>query len=69
MAFEIKKQGKAYDVCIVGSGAGGGMAAKILSEASGQTYEKVLEDLERDKYMDAEASIAYGLVDKIVDKL
>ncbi|AWO01590.1 GMC family oxidoreductase [Chitinophaga alhagiae] len=33
MAFEIKKQAKAYDVCIVGSGAGGGMAAKVLSEA------------------------------------
>lgn len=33
MAFEIKKQAKAYDVCIIGSGAGGGMAAKILSEA------------------------------------
>ena len=33
MAFEIKKQGKVYDVCIVGSGAGGGMAAKILSDA------------------------------------
>ncbi|MBV7528756.1 GMC family oxidoreductase [Chitinophaga sp. sic0106] len=33
MAFEIKKTGKVYDVCIVGSGAGGGMAAKILSEA------------------------------------
>jgi len=33
MAFEIKKQGKFYDVCIVGSGAGGGMAAKTLSEA------------------------------------
>ncbi|PSL49235.1 choline dehydrogenase-like flavoprotein [Chitinophaga niastensis] len=33
MAFEIKKQAKVYDVCIVGSGAGGGMAAKMLSEA------------------------------------
>jgi choline dehydrogenase-like flavoprotein len=33
MAFEIKQQGKIYDVCIVGSGAGGGMAAKTLSEA------------------------------------
>ena len=33
MAFEIKKQGKVYDVCIVGSGAGGGMAAKVLSDA------------------------------------
>ncbi|WP_341834100.1 GMC family oxidoreductase [Chitinophaga pollutisoli] len=33
MAFEIKKQAKAYDVCIIGSGAGGGMAAKVLSDA------------------------------------
>ncbi|PUZ26560.1 Choline dehydrogenase [Chitinophaga costaii] len=33
MAFEIKKKGKRYDVCIVGSGAGGGMAAKMLAEA------------------------------------
>ncbi|RPD37979.1 GMC family oxidoreductase [Chitinophaga barathri] len=33
MAFEIKKQAKAYDVCIIGSGAGGGMAAKVLAEA------------------------------------
>jgi len=30
--FQIKKSPKIYDVCIVGSGAGGGMAAKILSE-------------------------------------
>ncbi|MGX5818232.1 GMC family oxidoreductase [Chitinophaga lutea] len=33
MAIEIKKQAKAYDVCIIGSGAGGGMAAKVLSDA------------------------------------
>ena len=33
MAFQIKQQGKVYDVCIVGSGAGGGMAAKILADA------------------------------------
>lgn len=33
MSFQIKEQGKVYDVAIVGSGAGGGMAAKILSEA------------------------------------
>ncbi|MBK8517638.1 MAG: GMC family oxidoreductase [Saprospiraceae bacterium] len=33
MSFQIKEQDKKYDVVIVGSGAGGGMAAKILSEA------------------------------------
>lgn len=33
MNFQIKEQGKEYDVLIVGSGAGGGMAAKVLSDA------------------------------------
>ena len=33
MNFQIKEQAKVYDVAIVGSGAGGGMAAKVLSEA------------------------------------
>jgi choline dehydrogenase-like flavoprotein len=31
--MQIKKSSKEYDVIIVGSGAGGGMATKILSEA------------------------------------
>lgn len=43
--------------------------AQILAEASGQTYEKVLRDLERDYYLDAQAAIEYGLVDKIIEKL
>ncbi len=45
------------------------IGAKILSEASGQPYEKVLLDLERDKYMDAATALEYGLVDKIINKL
>ena len=31
--MQIKESSKVYDVIIVGSGAGGGMATKILSEA------------------------------------
>ena len=31
--FQIKKSSKEYEVCIVGSGAGGGMAAYVLSKA------------------------------------
>lgn len=31
--FQIRKNSKSYDVCIVGSGAGGGMAAYILANA------------------------------------
>ena len=31
--FQIKKQEKKYDAVIVGSGAGGGMAAYVISKA------------------------------------
>ncbi|PSK90070.1 ClpP family protease [Taibaiella chishuiensis] len=45
------------------------LGAKILSEACGQPFEKVLKDLERDYWMDANDALTYGIVDKIVDKL
>ena len=31
--MQILSRGEPYDVCIVGSGAGGGMAAKVLCDA------------------------------------
>ncbi|HOC06073.1 MAG TPA: ATP-dependent Clp endopeptidase proteolytic subunit ClpP [Bacillota bacterium] len=41
---------------------------KILAERTGQPLEKIEEDVERDKFMDAEEAKAYGLVDKIMER-
>lgn len=38
---------------------------EILSANSGQPYEKVCEDTERDNFMTAEEALEYGLIDKI----
>lgn len=37
----------------------------ILAENTGQSYEKICEDCDRDYYLDAYESIAYGLVDEL----
>lgn len=42
---------------------------QILANASGQPIERVNKDTDRDFYLNAEEAIAYGLADKIVDKL
>jgi len=34
----------------------------------GKTYEEFERDMDRDTFMSAEASLAYGLVDKIIDR-
>ena len=39
---------------------------QILSDATGQPFEKVQADTERDNYMRAQAALEYGLVDRIV---
>ena len=41
----------------------------ILAESSGQPLEKIQQDTDRDFYMTADEAIAYGLADKIVDKI
>jgi ATP-dependent Clp protease, protease subunit len=45
------------------------MGAKILADNTGQTIERIRKDFERDYWMDAEKSIEYGIVDKVLDKL
>ncbi len=42
---------------------------QILADASGQPFDKVAKDSDRDFYLNAEESIAYGLADKIVEKI
>ena len=42
---------------------------QILASASGQPIEKIAKDSDRDFYLNAEEAIAYGLADKIVDRL
>ena len=42
---------------------------EILAAASGQPLEKIAHDTDRDFYLNAAEAIAYGLADRIVDKL
>ena len=45
------------------------MGAELLAKNTGQTVERIKKDFERDYWMDAEKSIEYGIVDKIINKL
>jgi ATP-dependent Clp protease, protease subunit len=40
----------------------------ILALHTGQTPEKIAADTERDTWMNAEAAVAYGLIDKMLEK-
>ena len=39
---------------------------EILAERTGQTYEKLCEDTERDNFMTAQAAKEYGLIDEVI---
>ena len=41
---------------------------RILAENTGQTYEKIKADTERDNYMTAQEALEYGIIDAVVDK-
>ena len=42
------------------------LSAKLLAENCGQTFEKVMKDFNRDHWMGAEESVAYGIVDQVI---
>ncbi|QDU82025.1 ATP-dependent Clp protease proteolytic subunit [Polystyrenella longa] len=42
---------------------------EILLKHTGQTYEKLEEDTDRDNFMTAEEAKDYGLIDKVMDKI
>lgn len=44
-------------------------SAEILAKNCGQDLEKVMKDFDRDHWMNAEESIAYGIVDGQMDKM
>lgn len=43
------------------------IGAQILAENCGQSVDKIMKDFNRDYWMDAEESVAYGIVDGILE--
>lgn len=41
---------------------------EILSQNTGQPYEKIARDIDRDYYLSAEQALEYGLIDEILSK-
>jgi ATP-dependent Clp protease protease subunit len=44
------------------------LLTNILSKNTGQSFEQVIKDSDRDKHMTAEDALKYGLIDKIINK-
>ena len=41
---------------------------RILASHTGQSYETIAADTERDNFMDAQTAMEYGLIDKVLEK-
>ncbi len=44
------------------------MIRSILVEHTGQTFEKIARDTDRDFFMNAEGALEYGIIDEILKK-
>ncbi|MGE7611487.1 ATP-dependent Clp endopeptidase proteolytic subunit ClpP [Paenibacillus sp. FSL F4-0243] len=42
---------------------------QITADRTGQTVEKVLQDMDRDYFMSAEEAVEYGIIDKVITNL
>lgn len=42
---------------------------EIVSKHTGHPIEKVLQDMERDYYMEADEAVTYGLIDKVIESI
>ena len=40
---------------------------QLLAEHTGQSYETICRDTERDNYMSAQQAVEYGLIDRVID--
>ncbi|MES2133369.1 MAG: ATP-dependent Clp protease proteolytic subunit [Bacteroidota bacterium] len=45
------------------------LGAKLLAENCGQSFEKIMKDFNRDYFMNAEESVAYGIADGVLEQL
>ncbi len=45
------------------------MGAEILAKNCGKTKDQIMKDFDRDYWMDAKESVAYGIVDGLIEKL
>jgi ATP-dependent Clp protease protease subunit len=42
---------------------------KILAERTGQTFERIEKDTDRDNFMSAAEAAEYGLIDKVIERV
>ncbi|MBX9779381.1 MAG: ATP-dependent Clp protease proteolytic subunit [Chitinophagaceae bacterium] len=45
------------------------LGAKILAENCGKSVEQIMTDFDRDYWMDANEAVAYGIVDRVLNKI
>ncbi len=43
--------------------------ARVISANTGQSYERVIEDIERDYWMNTDEAIEYGILGKVISKM